>query len=128
MNEKILFIYDGECPFCNFFAELIELRSSLENLEIIDARENLELVKSLYNRGYDLNNGSIIKFGEKIIHGSEAVSFICSKIDNPSDSLLKVIRLFFKSKSRSSNIFPLLIYLRKFILVLKRKKIDLIKN
>ena len=40
MSEKILFIYDGECPFCNHFAQLLELKSSLPNLRIFDGRKN----------------------------------------------------------------------------------------
>ena len=37
-----------------------------KNLEILDARKNQDIVKSLYNEGYDINNGSIIKYGKII--------------------------------------------------------------
>ena len=122
--EEIKFIYDGECPFCNFFAELIELKSSLKNLKILDARKNKSLIKTLYQEGFDINKGSIIKYGTKTIYGSEAVNFICKRIDNPSDSLLKVLKMVFKSKSRSAIFFPILVYLRKVILIVKRKPLN----
>ena len=39
MSDKRLFIYDGECPFCNHFAQLLELKSSIPDLEILDGRK-----------------------------------------------------------------------------------------
>ena len=41
MSDKSLFIYDGECPFCNHFAQLIELKAVFPEFEIIDGRKNL---------------------------------------------------------------------------------------
>ena len=38
MDSKLVFIYDGHCPFCNYFAELLELKSSLPNIQIKNAR------------------------------------------------------------------------------------------
>ena len=35
MEDRLTFIYDGECPFCNHFAELIELKSKLSDISII---------------------------------------------------------------------------------------------
>ena len=40
MKTEITFIYDGECPFCNHFAELLELKSKIKNITILDARKN----------------------------------------------------------------------------------------
>ena len=39
MKEKLVFIYDGYCPFCNKFAELLELKSNVPALQIKDARK-----------------------------------------------------------------------------------------
>ena len=55
MLDKYLFIYDGECPFCNYFAQLLELKSRLPSLEILDGRKNLALLSQLYKQGFDLN-------------------------------------------------------------------------
>jgi len=35
MSEKNLFIYDGDCPFCSNFAQLIELKSHIPTLKIL---------------------------------------------------------------------------------------------
>ena len=121
MSDKILFIYDGECPFCNHFAELLQLKSSIPSLQIIDGRKNLEKLTQLYNQGYDLNNGAILVSKGEIRHGSDAVNWICSELKDPNDSLLELLRIIFKSNSRSKLIFPLLLWSRRILLTVKGK-------
>ena len=121
MLDKTLFIYDGECPFCNHFAQLLELKSRLPSLQIIDGRQNLKQLTQLYNQGFDLNNGAIlIKHGE-ILHGAEAINWICSEIKEPNDSLLEMLRVIFSSKIRSKKLFPILLWGRRILLTLKGK-------
>jgi len=121
MSDKNLFIYDGECPFCNHFAQLVELRSSLPELEILDGRKNLPLLSKLYKQGYDLNNGAILISNKDIRHGADAINWICSEIKEPSDSLLEVLRVIFSSNKRSNFLFPFLLWGRRFSLTLKGK-------
>ena len=121
MSKKRLFIYDGECPFCNHFAQLLELKCSLSNFEISDGRENLALLTKLYNQGYDLNKGAILINNENIMHGADAISWICSEIKEPSDSLLELLRILFTSNKRTNFLFPLLLWGRRLSLTLKGK-------
>ncbi len=128
MSEKTLFIYDGECPFCNHFAHLLELKSNLPSLQILDGRENLEQLTRLYNLGYDLNNGAILIINGKIKHGAEAIYWICSQIKKPNDSLLEVLRIIFKSNKRGKMIFPLLLWGRRVLLTVKGKEWQPVSN
>ena len=121
MSDKNLFIYDGECPFCNHFAELLELKSSIPSLQIIDGRKNLDKLTQLYNQGYDLNNGAILVTKGEIRHGSDAVNWICSQLKDSSDPLLELLRIIFKSNKRSKLIFPLLLWSRRILLTVKGK-------
>ena len=121
MSDKSLFIYDGECPFCNHFAQLLELKSSLPQFEILDGRTNLALLTELYKQGYDLNKGAILINNGKIMHGAKAINWICTEIKEPSVSLLELLRLIFKSNSRTNLLFPLLIWGRRLSLTLKGK-------
>ncbi len=120
-DKRILFIYDGECPFCNHFAQLLELKSSLPEFEILDGRKNLPLLSQLYSQGYDLNKGAILICNENILHGAEAINWICSEIKEPSELLLKVLRIIFTSRQRSKVLFPLLLWSRRLLLTLKGK-------
>jgi len=121
MSDKTLFIYDGECPFCNHFAQLLELKSSIPSLQIIDGRKNLEKLTQLYKQGYDLNNGAILIKEGKIKHGAEAINWICSELKEPHDSLLEFLRIIFLSNKRSRKIFPVLLWCRRITLTIKGK-------
>ena len=121
MSDKTLFIYDGECPFCNHFAKLLEFKSSIPSLQIINGRENLEQLTELYKKGYDLNKGAILIRNGKIKHGADAISLICSELNEPNDSLLKLLRIIFTSNKRSKVLFPFLLWARRFLLTLRGK-------
>ena len=121
MPDKSLFIYDGECPFCNHFAQLLELKSSLPGFEILDGRKNLALLSQLYNQGYDLNKGAILIRNQNVLHGADAVSWICSQIKEPSDSLLEFLRIIFISNKRTNFLFPFLLWGRRLLLTIKGK-------
>ena len=121
MSDKTLFIYDGECPFCNHFAQLLQLKRSIPSLEILDGRKNLELLTQLYKQGYDLNKGAILINNGKIKHGADAVNWICSELKEPNHSLLEILRIIFTSNKRSKLLFPILLWSRRFFLTVKGK-------
>ena len=121
MSDKNKFIYDGECPFCNHFAQLLELKSSLPEFEILDGRKNLALLSELYSQGYDLDKGAILIRDENIMHGADAINWICSEIKEPSDSLLELLRIIFNSNKRTNFLFPFLLWARRLSLTLKGK-------
>jgi len=118
-TSNYTFIYDGECPFCNHFAELLEIKSKLNNIKILDGRKNLTLIKSLLDKGYDLDKGAILLKDEEIFHGADAINTICKQINNPSSSLLLILSRVFKSNKRTNVIFPLLVRARRFVLISK---------
>ena len=119
MNKELTFIYDGQCPFCNHFAELLELKSKIKNISVIDARKNYNLTKSLLKKGYDIDKGAILLKGNDIFHGSEAINTICNQINNPSGRLLKTLSNIFKSNKRSKILFPFLLRARRLALISK---------
>ena len=119
MNANYTFIYDGECPFCNHFAELLEIKSKITNIKILDGRKNLTLINSLLDKGYDLDKGAILLINEEIFHGAEAINTICKQIINPSSSLLLLLSKVFKSTKRTKVLFPFLVRARRFALISK---------
>ena len=119
MNTDYTFIYDGECPFCNHFAELLEIKSKITNIKILDGRKNLTLINSLLDKGYDLDKGAILLKNEEIFHGAEAINTICKQIINPSSSLLLLLSKVFKSTKRTKVLFPFLVRARRFALLSK---------
>ncbi len=126
MTSNYTFIYDGECPFCNHFAELLEIKSEIINIKILDGRKNLTLIESLLEKGYDLDNGAILLKDEDILHGADAINTICKQITNPSSSLLMILSTVFESNKRTNLIFPLLVRARRFALISKGISISLV--
>ena len=120
MQETTLtFIYDGECPFCNHFAELLELRSKIKNISILDGRKNPGLINDLLNKGYDLDKGAILLKNNEIFHGANAINTICKLINQPSSKLLEILSNTFKSSKRTKFIFPFLVTARRLALISK---------
>ena len=119
MKTDLTFIYDGECPFCNHFAELLELKSKINNIVILDGRKNLEIVNNLLKKGYDIDKGAILLKGNEIFHGAEAINTVSNLINKPSSRLLKFLSSIFKSNKRTKLLFPLLIRARRFALISK---------
>ncbi len=120
MEESTLtFIYDGECPFCNHFAELLELKSKIKNISILDGRKNPELLRDLLKKGYDLDKGAILLKNSEIFHGANAINTISKLIKEPSSKLLEILSTTFKSSKRTKFIFPFLVIARRFTLISK---------
>ncbi len=119
MTSSYTFIYDGECPFCNHFAELLEITSKIDKLKILDARKNISIINSLLEKGYDIDKGAILLKDNEILHGAEAINTICKRIDNPSSTLLKVLSKLFKSNTRTNLLFPFLVIARRLALISK---------
>ena len=119
MSTNLTFIYDGECPFCNHFAELLELKSKINNISILDGRKNPKIINSLLEKGYDIDKGAILLNDDNIFHGAEAINRICNQINNPSGKLLKLLSEIFKSNKRTNLLFPFLIRARRFALISK---------
>ena len=119
MNANLTFIYDGECPFCNHFAELLELKSKINKISILDGRKNPKIIKSLLEKGYDIDRGAILLKDDDIFHGAEAINKICNQINNPSGKLLKLLSNIFKSDKRTNLLFPVLVRARRLALIAK---------
>ena len=119
MTSNFTFIYDGECPFCNHFAELLELKSKINKIKILDGRKNLSIIKSLLEKGYDLDQGAILLKDNDIFHGAQAINTICKEVKNPSSNLLKILSNVFKSNKRTILLFPFLLRARRFALFSK---------
>ena len=116
MKSKLIFIYDGECPFCNQFAELLELKSKLPNLEIKNARERPNQIPDNYDM--DIKGAILLKDGQ-FLNGAAAIYFVCKEITEPSDQLLKLLISIFASEKTTKLVFPFLILGRRILLLLK---------
>tara|TARA_B100001250_G_C19635762_1_gene715883 strand:+ start:308 stop:691 length:384 start_codon:yes stop_codon:yes gene_type:complete len=122
IQDEVVFYFDGECPFCRYFAELVEIKSDLPNIKIVNAR----LVTSEFPQNYDMDiSGAFLKVNGEIHTGAEAINYICSRIRKPSNKLLELLASIFSSSQRSNFIFPYLLIARRIALSFKGVPIKL---
>jgi len=68
-------VYDGDCPFCSSYARLARLRQR-HDVELVNAREAPGMVRTLRQRGADLDEGMVVLVDGEIHHGEEAAAFL----------------------------------------------------
>lgn len=111
-------VYDGGCPFCSQFALRSELCSGIQNLCIVDGRSAHQLRRELKQNGLDLAEGAVLLEGDDAWHGSAAVAEISRRM-KPSDPLLSLLRLVFKSDNRATWLYPSLLLARQAALKIR---------
>jgi|GEM_PF-182972 len=116
-------VFDGGCPFCRHFAELSELRGGIPGLRILDGRAEVALRQSLAQRGFHLRDGAMVIEGDRVLHGAEAIHWLCERME-PSAALLRVLAPLMADGSRSRQLYPLLLLARRLALGLRGLPVD----
>ena len=116
-------VFDGGCPFCRHFAQRSELLAGVPGLQIRDGRSDGALRRSLQRRGYRLRDGAMVLVDGRVLHGAEAIHWLCSRME-PSDALLQLIAGLMATPQRSRSLYPLLLAARALALRLKGLPLD----
>jgi hypothetical protein len=116
-------VFDGGCLFCRHFAELSELRSGIPGLRIRDGRAEHQLRESLERCGYRLRDGAVLLDGERVLHGAEAIQWLCARM-TPSDALLRLLAPLLATPARARALYPLLLLARRGALALRGLPVD----
>ena len=116
-------VFDGGCPFCRHFAELAELRSGIPNLVIRDGRSDHELRRQLRQQGWDLSRGAVVLAEGRVLHGAEAIQWICSRLE-PSAPLLQLLGPLLATPGRAKRLYPMLLLARRLALAVRGLPLD----
>ncbi len=116
-------VFDGGCVFCRHFAELSELRSGIPGLRIRDGRAETALRLSLEQRGYRLRDGAVLIDGERVLHGAEAIQWLCARM-TPSAALLRLLAPLLATPERARALYPLLLLARRVALAVRGLPLD----
>ena len=120
-TDKITIVYDGECPFCKNYVRLMALRQQVDEVELVDAREqDHPCVKSLRARGLDLNEGMAAIFGDTIYYGSDAVVFI-SHLSGDGRWSRRFLSRLLREPMRTKFLYPMMKFGRRMALRLLGK-------
>lgn len=66
-------IYDGDCPFCSQYVQLIRLRDAIGPVEIVNARDAHPAVSYAKQRGIDLNEEMALIVNGEIFAGADCM-------------------------------------------------------
>ncbi|MFV2058470.1 MAG: DCC1-like thiol-disulfide oxidoreductase family protein, partial [Thiohalomonadales bacterium] len=117
-------IYDKECPACNNYCRFMRIRESIGELKIIDARDPSPIVDELTALGLDIDQGMVLKMGGQIYYGADAIHTL-ALISSRSGVINRFNYWIFRSKRLSGILYPVLRFLRNFLLkILGKTKIN----
>lgn len=98
-------IYDGACPFCSRYVQLLRLRRSVGEVRLVDAREDTAEVQRLTGLGFSLDDGMVLLIGDAIYSGADAMNRL-ALLSTDSDGFNRLNQWLFRSRSRSRLLYP----------------------
>jgi predicted DCC family thiol-disulfide oxidoreductase YuxK len=123
-REEILLVYDRECPACNAYCQVVNIRESVGDLKIVDAREDSEVMNEITSQGLDIDQGMVLKMGGQLYYGSDAIHAL-ALIGSRSGIFNRINYWMFKSKTASGLIYPILRFCRNMLLkILGKTKVN----
>ena len=126
-DETTYLIYDGECPLCKRYVRMVRLKAAAGNVQLVNAREPgaaAHVIADVIARGYDLDEGMVLKQGERIAHGDDCITEL-ALMTTPSNAFNRLNAWVFRSPARARALYPVLRAGRNALLaLLGRKKIN----
>ena len=111
----MVLVYDGECPVCSSYVRMLRIRASLGELELVNARDDSDIVTEITAQGIDLDNGMALKIDDQLYVNSETIHAL-ALISSRSGVFNQLNYWIFKSKWRSRLLYPLLRFGRRCLL------------
>lgn len=123
-REELLLVYDGECPVCHAYSRLVNIRDSVGDLKLVNARENTEILREITAKGLDIDQGMVLKMGGSFYYGAEALH-VLALMGSRSGAFNRMNYWVFKSKTVSACLYPVLRFFRNLLLkILGKSKIN----
>jgi predicted DCC family thiol-disulfide oxidoreductase YuxK len=116
-------IYDGGCPFCNRYVQLLRLREHLD-LQLIDARQKPEDYHRLLAEGVDLDLGMVLELhgatATQTYHGADCIHRL-ALLSSASNWFNRFNNAVFRRPALSALIYPVLVRSRNLLLRILRR-------
>ena len=106
------------------YSHLLCIRESGGHFRLVNARDNPEVMKEITARGFDIDQGMILKMNDQFYYGADAIHEL-ALIGSPSTVFNRINIWMFRSRRRSELLYPVLRACRNFLLkLLRRTKIN----
>ncbi|TXN06229.1 DUF393 domain-containing protein [Methylobacterium sp. WL64] len=121
-DAALTVVYDGECPFCSNYVRLMALRRSVGTVALVDAREGGPVVEDLTRRGYDLDNGMVVRHGRTLYYGPDALVLL-STLSEDRGPIGRALSWLLRSPSRARLLYPMMKLGRRATLALLGRRL-----
>lgn len=119
-GNKILLVYDKECPACDNYCQLVRIRESVGELILVNARDPNPAVDEITAAGLDIDQGMVLKMGDALYYGADAIHML-SLIGSRTGVFNRINFWLFRSKPLSHILYPVLRLFRNLLLKLLGK-------
>ncbi len=119
-REPILLVYDKQCPACDFYCNLVRIRSDVGDLQLIDARDGGPVMEQITRAGLDIDQGMVLKVGSELYYGSDAIH-VLSSMSTRAGLFNRLAYWTFRSRRLARVLYPALRALRNLLLKLLGK-------
>ncbi|TGN45260.1 DUF393 domain-containing protein [Paracoccus liaowanqingii] len=127
-RQALEIFYDGECPVCVAWMRMARLRDASGGVELIDARESDPRVAELMDAGFDLNQGMVVRWQDRIYHGAEAMTLL-TLLSEAGGVSMRLQRALFGRPAIARRIYPLLVWGRlRLLRLMGRRMISVSKK
>lgn len=121
-ENDVQLVYDDECPVCSYYSRKVDVADG--KLSTINAREQNALIDEITEAGYDLDEGMILKVGNDLFHGSDAIREL-ALLSSHKGGFNRAVSRVFRNPGVARVLYPLLSACRRALLwLLGRPRID----
>ena len=137
-DQKISVVYDGQCPVCHLYCEMAKSNAEAYAadaadltgatgatdapvLELLDAREDSELMQRISQLGMDIDEGMVVVIGDELHYGADAIHALAN-VETKRGVFGVVSRLMFARRRSARFLYPWLRRIRNLLLKLLRKQ------
>jgi predicted DCC family thiol-disulfide oxidoreductase YuxK len=106
-KNELVIVYDGDCPFCSRYVELVKLRQTVGPVRLVNARADRVEAERLRSAGYDLDEGMIAKYGQRLYRGSDCMNLL-ALLSTDSGTFNLFNRAVFSSPTAARLLYPVL--------------------
>jgi predicted DCC family thiol-disulfide oxidoreductase YuxK len=123
-EDVVEILYDRECPVCEAYCTLAEVRPAAGRIRLLDARQDSELLREVTARSLDIDEGMVVRYRGELYYGADAIHVLAQL--SPRQTLFdRLTWLVFGSRRRARLLYPVMKAGRNLALkTLGRKRIN----
>lgn len=126
MNDKrqIELVYDKQCPACDLYCKLIDVRETEGQLVRVDARDPGDVMSEVTALGLDIDEGMVLKVDDRLYYGADAIHEL-ALLSSHRGFFNRLASLTFRSPAAARILYPPLRAMRNLLLkILGRTRIN----